>query len=409
LLRCKSAVVGIHQEGPALWAKCCIDLRRGRLRTALALFKMNSRTANQSDRGNIMPHAPFPTDEILVETKGSAGIIRLNRPRALNSLTLPMVQSMKRAMDDFCEDSDIGCVILTGEGERGLCAGGDIRVIHDAGKAGDGDVTRFWREEFPLNYAISRFPKPYVALMDGIVMGGGVGLSAHGSYRVVTERTRLAMPETGIGYFPDVGASWLLPQAPGECGTWLGLTGSEIGAADAIHAGLADFQVPSDALPELIEALCLVKAPDAVGSVIERFSVASSGEFLNRHQELIDDIFRFDSVEKIIHALESRTDEFSLQTLQTLQKRSPTSLKLTLRLLRLGRQSSGLVECLDREFAAGAEILRQHDFYEGVRAALIDKDRNPQWKPALLAEVKDVDIDRFLTAKSGALFSDHRL
>lgn len=357
-----------------------------------------------------MPGSSAPTEEVLLEKRGRAGIIRLNRPRALNSLTLPMVRVMKGALGEFCEDGDIDCVILTGEGERGLCAGGDIRIIHDMGQSGDADVTRFWREEFPLNYAISRFPKPYVALMDGIVMGGGVGVSAHGSHRVVTERTRLAMPETGIGYFPDVGASWLLPQVPGEIGTWLGLTGNEIGAADAIHAGLADFHVPSEALPKLIAALSLVNGDaDEVRAVIERFAVPSGEVFLRKQQSLIDDVFQFHSVEEIMAALETRKDEFSVQTLETLRKRSPTSLKLTLRLLRLGRESSGLVECLEREFTAGSEVLRQHDFYEGVRAALIDKDRNPQWKPLLLGAVSDEDIGRYLTAKSGALFADHRL
>ncbi|MCF3638818.1 3-hydroxyisobutyryl-CoA hydrolase, partial [Rhizobium sp. TRM95111] len=203
-------------------------------------------------------------EHIRFERKGSAAIARLDRPRALNSLTLPMVLAMKTALMHFTDDESVTCVVLTGEGDRGLCAGGDVRIIHDLGKERDPEATRFWREEFPLNAMIAQFPKPYVALMDGITMGGGVGIAAHGNIRVVTERTRLAMPETGIGYFPDVGATWLLPRSPGETGTWLGLTGNEIGADDAVFAGLADHMVPSGELADLVAALSRLPAGSSV-------------------------------------------------------------------------------------------------------------------------------------------------
>jgi len=207
------------------------------------------------------------TDEVIIERRGSAGIIRLNRPKALNSLTLPMVRTITSALEEFAIDPAIAAVIVKGEGERGFCAGGDIRLLHQSGKEGSDGAKTFWREEFRLNHAISRYPKPYVVLMDGITMGGGVGLSAHGSHRIVTERTRLAMPETGIGYFPDVGATWLLPRAPGEAGTWLGLTGLAVDAPDALHAGFADHCVASSALPVLIDAIAALPASASAADV----------------------------------------------------------------------------------------------------------------------------------------------
>nr|CAD6407223.1 enoyl-CoA hydratase/isomerase family protein [Rhizobium sp. Q54] len=352
------------------------------------------------------------SDEVILDRAGSAAVIRLNRPKALNSINLPMVRTIHTALAQYLDDPAVGAVILQGEGERGLCAGGDIRVLYDMGKSGDPEATRFWREEFPLNYAISHYRKPYIALMDGITMGGGVGLSSHGRHRIVTERTRLAMPETGIGYFPDVGATWLLPKAPGEVGTWIGLTGGEMDAADAIHAGLADALVPSERLSELVEAIGALEADagdEAVGKVIARFAVRPGASKLQANQATIDRCFGFDRVEDILEALAREEGEFAAAARETMLKRSPTSLKLTLRLLRAGRESSGLVECLEREFGAGVEILRNHDFYEGVRAAIIDKDRNPQWSPATLDEVTAESIDRYLGGKHGSLFPDHRL
>jgi enoyl-CoA hydratase len=359
-----------------------------------------------------MPDTAPQTDEILLDRIGSAAIIRLNRPKALNSLNLAMVRAMKAAMERFASDPEISCLILKGEGERGLCAGGDIRVIHEMGKAKDGERTRFWQEEFPLNYAISHYGKPYVALMDGIVMGGGVGVASHGKHRVVTERTRLAMPETGIGYVPDVGATWLLPRAPGEVGTWMGLTGEVIGAADAINAGLADVCVPSERLDALVETLGELKggaSDEQVRAVIDRFAVVPGGSRLEANRDLIDRCFAFDTVEEIVEALAKEDNEFAVAAREVIAKRSPTSLKLALRLLRLGRGSSSLVECLEREFSVASELLDNHDFYEGVRAAIIDKDRNPKWSPATLEEVREADLEKYLAVRHPVLFPDHRL
>lgn len=348
-------------------------------------------------------------DNILVETRGKAGLIRLNRPRAINSLTLPMVLDFSQALSRFEQAQETVCVVVAGEGERGLCAGGDVRIIHDLGKANDPDVLRFWHEEFPLNYRIAHFSKPYVALMDGIVMGGGVGISGHGSHRIVTERTRLAMPETGIGYFPDVGATWLLPKAPGECGTWLGLTGNTVLAADAIYAGLADWFVLSSQLPDLVQELAGVAHQDDIEDVILKYAGDAGESALEANSGKVDAAFRYNTVEEIIEALRKNDDTFSHETLEALQKRSPTSLKLTLRLLRMGRESSSLMECLEREFSAGAEVLCQHDFYEGVRAAIVDKDRNPRWSPATLADVTEDHIRTYLNKRGVRLFPGHRL
>ena len=352
------------------------------------------------------------SDEVILDRAGSAAVIRLNRPKALNSINLPMVRTIRHALEQYQDDPSIGAVILRGEGERGLCAGGDIRVLYDLGKASDPEVTRFWREEFPLNYTISHYPKPYVALMDGITMGGGVGLSAHGRHRVVTERTRLAMPETGIGYFPDVGATWLLPKAPGEVGTWMALTGLEVDGAGAIYAGLADALVPAERLDALVDAIGAQPGEaghGSVGETVASFAVPPAKSVLEKNRQLIDRCFGFDGVEDVLAALGAEEGDFAATTGEAILKRSPTSLKLSLRLLRAGRQSSGLVECLEREFGAGVEILRHHDFYEGVRAAIIDKDRNPRWQPASLGDVTAESIERYLQGKHGGLFPDHRL
>lgn len=347
-------------------------------------------------------------DEVIIERRGSAGVVRLNRPKALNSLTLPMVRAIASALEDFAADPSVASVIVMGEGERGFCAGGDIRLLHQSGKEGSDGAETFWREEFRLNHAISRYPKPYVVLMDGITMGGGVGLSAHGSHRVVTERTRLAMPETGIGYFPDVGATWLLPRAPGEAGTWMGLTGLAVGAADAIHAGFADHCVASSALPALVDAIAALPASASAEDVhgLIRTMAADAGESrLAVNRDAIDRAFAGDTVEDVLQALAGEPGEFAAEAAGVIAGRSPTSLKLTLRLLRAGRTSASLAECLNRELGACMGILYNHDFYEGVRAAVIDKDRNPKWSPASLSDVAPDDIDRFFVAAQPPLFA----
>ncbi|MBX5214634.1 MULTISPECIES: enoyl-CoA hydratase/isomerase family protein [unclassified Rhizobium] len=337
--------------------------------------------------------------EVIIERRGTAGIIRLNRPRALNSLTLPMIRALAEALHGFASGSDVASVVITGEGERGFCAGGDIRALHESARAGDGLAGTFWREEFRLNHMIASYPKPYVALMDGITMGGGVGLSSHGRHRIVTERTRLAMPETGIGYVPDVGATWLLPKAPGEAGTWLGLTGLDIGAADAIYAGLADLQIASARLDAVIDGLCdlpRTSASTEVDALLQGFSEPLAESRLRQNVDVIDRAFSFDGVEEILAALAKEEGDFAAETRRVLLSRSPTSLKLALLLLRAGRRSASLAECLRRELGACLQMLDNPDFFEGIRAAVIDKDRNPKWSPASVEAVTAETVERFL-------------
>jgi enoyl-CoA hydratase len=337
-------------------------------------------------------------DDVILERRGTAGIIRLNRPRALNSLTLGMVRSIAEALDQYSSDTAVATVVVAGEGERAFCAGGDIRALHESGRDGTLAAETFWREEFRLNYRIATYPKPYVALMDGITMGGGVGLSSHGRHRVVTERTRFAMPETGIGYFPDVGATWLLPRARGQLGTWMGLTGLEVGAADVIYAGLADVHISAFQLPDLVDTLAGLSRGAShrdVEAVLKNLSDDLGKGPLGKNSDMIERTFRPSKVSEILLALQGEASDFAAETLRALQTRSPTSLTLALRLLREGKQSRNLAECLRREFDACLQILKTPDFYEGIRAVVIDKDRNPNWVPATIEAVEPSSIDAF--------------
>jgi enoyl-CoA hydratase len=327
--------------------------------------------------------------DILVEVAGSLGRVRLNRPKAINALTLEMIHGIGAALDRFADDPEVGAVLISGEGERGLCAGGDIRALYDHGRDGSGFGQRFFRDEYRMNARIAAYPKPYVAIMDGITMGGGVGVSAHGAVRIVTERTRMAMPETGIGFFPDIGGTWLLSRAPGEIGAFIGLTGDGIGGADAILAGFADYFVPSEKLAALIDALAARPAAVTLAQVrdaVAGFAVETPPP-LGQHRAEIDACFGFNSVEEIVAALAASGSAFAQKTLGVLGQKSPTSMKLTLRLLRAAAGDAMLRQSLEREFAAAHQVLASDEFYEGVRAAVVDKDRNPKWRPATLAEV----------------------
>jgi enoyl-CoA hydratase len=334
---------------------------------------------------------PMSDAPVIVSRVGSLGRLHLNRPKALNSLTLQMVRLLDKALTGFETNDRIASVLITGEGERGLCAGGDIVALYDSIRAADGDAARFWAEEYRLIARIADYPKPYVAFMDGITMGGGVGISAHGTHRIVTDRTRLAMPETGIGFFPDVGGTWILGhRAPGEVGAYIGLTGASFGAGDAIYAGFADYYVPADRREALIAALAVLPAGvegAAVEGSIDALTDPGPASVLAGNRAAIDAAFCANTVEEIVARLEAQGTDFAQDTLKVLAKKSPTSLKITLALLRAARTSRSLKECMDRESAATEAILYGPDFYEGVRAAVIDKDRNPKWVPATLSGV----------------------
>ncbi len=334
------------------------------------------------------------TDEVVVERQGAAGIVRLNRPKALNALTLPMVRALRAGFDQFAGDEAVAFVLLEGEGERAFCAGGDIRAIHDSGRAGTDLAATFWREEYELNALIAEYAKPVIVLMDGIVMGGGAGLSIHASHRVATDRIRFAMPETGIGFVPDVGATHRLSRAPDGTGRYLALTGSIVGAADVIAAGLADVMVPADGLPALRADILAAKDTGGVEEAIARYGAGTTPGLFSQHRSLIARAFGAPDLEGVLEALEADDSDFAKETRATILSRSPSSLRDTEALLEHARHAD-LRACLTAEFFAALGTLDRPDFYEGVRAAVIDKDRNPRWQPPLLSDVAPVSPHAF--------------
>lgn len=328
--------------------------------------------------------------DLIVRREGAAGVIRLNRPKAINAMTLEMSIGIDSALDRFEMDPAVSVIILEGAGERGLCAGGDIRGLWESSREGGDLGARFWRQEYVMNARIAKYPKPYVAFMDGLVMGGGVGLSGHASHRVATDRTKLAMPEVGLGFFPDVGGTWLLSRSPGEVGTYFGLTGQTMNGPDAIHAKFADAVVPAMKWPELREALTNVRQGATAAEVTKLINGFATGETAGpvaANEPVIDALFGFDRMEDIFAALKRDGSEFALATLKTLNEKSPRGMVVTLKLLRLARSASSLEECLVREYRAALEVFRSDDFREGVRAAVIDKDRNPTWSPPRIEDV----------------------
>lgn len=328
--------------------------------------------------------------DLIVHREGSAGVIRLNRPKAINAMTYEMSMGIDAALDQFEADPDVAVVVLEGAGERGLCAGGDIRGLYESSCA-RGDLGKmFWRQEYIMNARIAKYPKPYVAYMDGLVMGGGVGLSGHARHRIVTEKTKLAMPEVGLGFFPDVGGTWLLTRSPGEIGTYFGLTGTTMNGPDAIHARFADAVVPTANWPTLRAALTKIHPGTTsaeVEALIATFGTGATAGPVAAAQSQIDRWFAHDRMEDIFAALRADGSELAQATLKMLNEKSPRGMVVTLKLLRLGRNSRSLEECLVREYRAALEVFRSDDFREGVRAAVIDKDRNPTWSPPRVEDV----------------------
>jgi enoyl-CoA hydratase len=328
--------------------------------------------------------------DLIVRREGAAGVIRLNRPKAINAMTLEMSEGIDAALDRFESDRDVAVILLEGAGERGLCAGGDIRGLWESSKA-KGDLgKRFWRQEYVMNARIAKYPKPYVAFMDGLVMGGGVGLSAHARHRVVTDRTKLAMPEVGLGFFPDVGGTYLLSRSPGELGTYFGLTGTTMNGPDAIHAKFADAVVPAAKLPALREALTKTgrgTTSAEIDKLIGGFATGETSGPVAAQQATIDRWFAHDRMEDIIAALQADGSDLAQATLKTLGEKSPRGMVVTLKLLRLARTTPTLEECLVREYRAALQVFASDDFREGVRAAVIDKDRNPKWSPPRIEDV----------------------
>lgn len=329
--------------------------------------------------------------DVLFERRGALGLITLNRPKALNALTHAMCVAMKTQLDAWAKDPAVSAVAVRGEGDRAFCAGGDIRALYDSGRQGTPYAFEFYRDEYRLNAAIKHFPKPYVALIRGIVMGGGVGVSVNGSHRVADETAVFAMPETGIGLFPDVGGSYFLPRCPGETGMYLGLTGTRLKIADMLYAGVATHHVPAGKTGELLERLIAGETPDAV---IPGLALPLGAAPLAEHRASIDRHFSASSIETVLASLDAADSDWTRATATTIRTKCPTSTKLAYRQLRAGR-SLGFDDCMRMEMRMVARVIAGHEFYEGVRATIIEKDNAPQWRPPTLAQVADSDIDEY--------------
>jgi enoyl-CoA hydratase/carnithine racemase len=336
-------------------------------------------------------------EDILFARRGTAGLVTLNRPHALNAVSLGMVRALARQLAEWESDGAVTRVIVTANGRRAFSAGGDLRALYDLGRAGRyEEALVYFREEYALNARIKRYRKPYVALIDGIVMGGGVGISVHGSHRVAGDKFAFAMPEVGIGFFPDIGATWFLPRLPGELGTYCALTGERLAAEDGVAVGIATHRVASARFPDLIEALCGAVAVDAI---LGAFAQPPSAAPVAARRPTIDRLFRPDRVEDILAALDAEgatnADEaaFASAAAALMRTKSPTSLKLTREQMRRGG-ALDFTDCMRTEFRIVSRIVHGHDLYEGIRAVIIDKDQAPRWQPPTLAEVSAAEVER---------------
>lgn len=338
------------------------------------------------------------TDEVLFNQEGSLGVITLNRPGALNALTLNMILNIQRQLSLWQGDDTIHAVVVRAVSGNAFCAGGDIRSLYFAGQVNDAEQMQFFRHEYRLNHFIHHFGKPYISLIDGIVMGGGVGISMHGSHPIASERFVFAMPETGIGFFPDIGASYLLTRCPGYLGTYLGLTGNRLGPHDAVKAGLVKKMVSSEQMPALYDALMnedlSIDAFERVNQCLRRFSFVPAAEEVSQIKPLIDVCFAHPTVEMIRESLQSANTVWAEAVDNTLAQKSPLSLKVTLAQLQKAKGLS-LAQCLQIDYDVVSHFMHDYDFYEGVRALLIDKDKKPQWHPARLDLVSEEMVQKY--------------
>jgi enoyl-CoA hydratase len=339
------------------------------------------------------------TADIEFSVRRGIATARLNRPKALNALTLDMIKAYVPTLKAWAQDPAICCVVVESDGDRAFCAGGDVRAVYDSVKSAPSDLHRtFFAEEYRMIRRIHRFPKPYIAFIDGITMGGGVGLSRHGSHRIATERTLCAMPETGIGLFPDIGSSWFLHRCPGSVGLYLGLTGVRMRSADAMYAGFATHVVPSHRLPEvkrgLAEADWSGDAARAVDRALAEAIDAAAVAPLAARRDAIDRCFDAESIEQILRNLTNEDSDWAEETSKTLKTKSPTSLKITVEQWRRGKGLS-VEDALIMEYRMTQACMARHDFFEGIRALLIDKDNRPRWQPATLAELSSAAVARY--------------
>jgi len=348
-----------------------------------------------------------PIAEVVLERQGRVGRIRLNRPKALNALTLGMIHAIDERLHEWAAAEGVAAAVITGEGEKGFCAGGDVRALYDAREDPDSTYRAdFYRDEYRLNRSIFRFPKPYVAIMDGITMGGGVGVSVHGSHRVVTERTLFAMPETGIGLFPDVGGSHFLPRCPGALGYYLGLTGARLEAADCLYAGIATHFVPAAKLEVLLARLGDIADRGDVATILDDVAADPGAPPLADHRDAIDRLFEADSISALFAALEADGGEWAREVLAGLRRKSLLSLCVTHRQLNEGRDLD-FEDAMVMEYRLSQRFMTGHDFFEGVRAIIIDKDNAPRWQHETPDAVAAEEVDAyFAPLESGELDFD---
>jgi enoyl-CoA hydratase len=330
------------------------------------------------------------TEDIIARIEGSAGRITLNRPKALNALSHAMVHAIMAALMEWRDDDRVKHVVIDGAGGRAFCAGGDIRAVYDV-LPSDPDLARsFWRDEYRLNAMIAGYPKPYVAIMDGFCLGGGVGLSAHGSHRIVTERSLVGMPETAIGFTPDVGGSFLLARAPGHSGEYMAATAHRMDAADAIQAGFADAMINAQDVAEFIAALCEGRDADEIA---RRHEIYSGASMLAARQSLIDRAFGAETITEAVGRLRDVDEPWEQETLKKIAAHSPTALAAAHFSVRKVRHLKNIEKSLDHEYRFAHRSPGLHDFREGVRALIVDKDGNPRWQPARLEDVDMNDIE----------------
>lgn len=329
-------------------------------------------------------------EDVLVSVRNGVGILTLNRPKAINSLNDAMVAGMSEALHAWENDESVHTVLLTGSGERGLCAGGDVVALYHSAREGGADARRFWYDEYLLNAYIGSYPKPYVALMDGIVMGGGVGVAAHGTVRIATDTTKMAMPEVGIGFIPDVGGTYLLSRAPGRLGLHAALTGAPFSGADAIAMGFADHYVPHDKLAAFTESL----VADGVENALATYAVEPPAGPLLDQRAWIDECYAGDTVADIVTALRGHGGAAE-KAADLIATRSPIALAVTLEAVRRAAKLETLEDVLRQEYRTSCASVKSHDFVEGIRAQLVDKDRNPQWSPASIAAVTPADVEAY--------------
>ena len=334
---------------------------------------------------------PELTSDVLISTEGGAGRLSLNRPKAIHALNLPMCQAMIAALTAWRGDDGVRAVLIDHSEGRGFCAGGDIRMLAESGAKDGAEARAFFHTEYRLNHLLFTYPKPIVAFMDGITMGGGVGISQPAPYRVATEHTRFAMPETGIGLFPDVGGGWYLPRLEGRVGPFLALTGARLDGAECLALGLATHYLPSEHLAEAKERVAA--HPDRIGGILGELSATPPPAAITGQIERINRLFASDRYEDILAALEADGGEWAQKELATLHAKSPQTCKVALRQLKEGAAMPDFASQMRQEYAIGSRVVAMHDFLEGVRALIVDKDHSPKWDPPTAEAVTDEWID----------------